>query len=133
MIRSISGDPLNGYEPTSEQYRLEDVSLDVPIVPGTFYAIGSNYRDHVLGIASSRGRVPKFYDTPRVGYRANSALVAHEDAIVKPKDAGPRFEYASALNDLVSGNVDLTIDKHEHRLAVGAAGKIARVGRSRSP
>ena len=97
FVQPIKGDPIGGYEPIGERYRLEDVSLDIPIVPGTFYAIGSNYHDHVVGIASSRGREPKFYDTPRVGYRANSALIAHDENIVKPKDAGPRFEYEGEL------------------------------------
>jgi len=77
VVLHINGDPIGGYEVTGERHRLAPVTLDVPIVSGTFYAIGSNYRDHVAGIASSRGREPKFYDTPRVCYRANSVLIAY--------------------------------------------------------
>jgi 2-keto-4-pentenoate hydratase/2-oxohepta-3-ene-1,7-dioic acid hydratase in catechol pathway len=44
-----------------------------------------------------KGTKPKFYDTPRVGYRANSALIATGEDIVKPKDSGPRFEYEGEL------------------------------------
>ena len=43
------------------------------------------------------GREPIFYDKPRVGYRANSALTAHDTDIVKLADAGPRFEYEGEL------------------------------------
>src|SRR3954468_11534715 len=74
-VRAIEGDPFRGYTLKSQQYPLSHVSLLVPVVPGTFYAIGSNYRDHVIGIAKPRGREPVFYDKPRVGYRANSALI----------------------------------------------------------
>ena len=49
--------------------------LLVPVVPPTFYAIGSNYKNHVVGRAEVKGTAPKFYERPRVGYRANSALI----------------------------------------------------------
>jgi 2-keto-4-pentenoate hydratase/2-oxohepta-3-ene-1,7-dioic acid hydratase in catechol pathway len=67
------------------------------VIPPTFYAIGSNYRDHIVGRAKVKGTVPKFYDRPRVGYRANSALVADGEDIVKPADAGPDFQYEGEL------------------------------------
>jgi 2-keto-4-pentenoate hydratase/2-oxohepta-3-ene-1,7-dioic acid hydratase in catechol pathway len=97
IVRTIEGDPFNGYKLASTRYALNDVRLLVPVMPGTFYAIGSNYHNHVVGIAKDRGREPRFYDSPRVGYRANSALAAHEADIVKPADAGPRFEYEGEL------------------------------------
>jgi 2-keto-4-pentenoate hydratase/2-oxohepta-3-ene-1,7-dioic acid hydratase in catechol pathway len=96
-VRVIDGDPFRGYTLRDERFPIADVSLLVPVVPGTFYAIGSNYRDHVIGIAKPRGREPIFYDRPRVGYRANSALIPHGADIVKPADAGPRFEYEGEL------------------------------------
>jgi 2-keto-4-pentenoate hydratase/2-oxohepta-3-ene-1,7-dioic acid hydratase in catechol pathway len=96
-IRAIDGDPFRGYTLTSGRFALADISLLVPVLPGTFYAIGSNYRDHIVGIAKSRGREPIYYDRPRVGYRANSALIPHGADIVKPADAGPRFEYEAEL------------------------------------
>ncbi len=93
----IEGDPFHDWKPRAERHLLADVSLLVPVLPGTFYAIGSNYRDHVVAIAGRRGRDPIFYDTPRVGHRANSALVPSGADIVKPRDAGPRFEYEGEL------------------------------------
>src|SRR5207237_810346 len=34
---------------------------------------------------------------PDIGYRANNALIAHEESIVKPRDAGPDFQYEGEL------------------------------------
>jgi 2-keto-4-pentenoate hydratase/2-oxohepta-3-ene-1,7-dioic acid hydratase in catechol pathway len=67
------------------------------VVPPTFYAIGSNYKNHVVGRAEVKGTAPKFYERPRVGYRANSALIPTGDAIVKPRDAGANFEYEGEI------------------------------------
>jgi 2-keto-4-pentenoate hydratase/2-oxohepta-3-ene-1,7-dioic acid hydratase in catechol pathway len=96
-VAAVDGDPFAGYRSTAKVYRLADVKLLVPVLPPTFYAIGSNYRNHVEGRAKARGTAPKFYDSPRVGYRANSALIATNEAIVKPKDAGEHFEYEGEL------------------------------------
>lgn len=96
-VRAVEGDPFTRYSLTGQKCLLGEVKLLVPVVPGTFYAIGSNYKNHVIGRAKVKGTAPKFYDVPRVGYRANSALVASGDDIVKPKDAGPRFEYEGEL------------------------------------
>jgi 2-keto-4-pentenoate hydratase/2-oxohepta-3-ene-1,7-dioic acid hydratase in catechol pathway len=96
-VVAVEGDPFSDYRTTPSKFKLSEVKLLVPVIPGTFYAIGSNYRNHVIGRAQVKGTTPKFYDTPRVGYRANSALIATEENIVKPKDAGPRFEYEGEL------------------------------------
>jgi 2-keto-4-pentenoate hydratase/2-oxohepta-3-ene-1,7-dioic acid hydratase in catechol pathway len=96
-VTAIEGDPFGDYRTTTKSYRLADVRLLVPVLPPTFYAIGSNYRNHVEGRAKTKGTAPKFYDSPRVGYRANSALTATNETIVKPKDAGERFEYEGEL------------------------------------
>jgi 2-keto-4-pentenoate hydratase/2-oxohepta-3-ene-1,7-dioic acid hydratase in catechol pathway len=96
-VVAVEGDPFTDYKTTANRFKLSEVKLLVPVIPGTFYAIGSNYRNHVIGRAQVKGTPPKFYDTPRVGYRANSALIATEDNIVKPRDAGPRFEYEGEL------------------------------------
>ena len=96
-VTAVDGDPFSTWRTTSSKYQLAALKLLVPVVPGTFYAIGSNYHDHVVGRAQVKGTPPKFYDTPRVGYRANSALIATGEDIVKPKDAGPNFEYEAEL------------------------------------
>ena len=96
-VVAVDGDPFSDYRATGGKFKLSEVKLLVPVIPGTFYAIGSNYRNHVIGRAQVKGTAPKFYDTPRVGYRANSALIATEENIVKPRDAGLRFEYEGEL------------------------------------
>ena len=97
-IIAIEGDPFSAHSRTASKYPLHDIKLLVPVLPPTFYAIGSNYRTHVIERSKAKGLAqPKFYDQPRVGYRANSALVATGDNIVKPKNSGPRFEYEGEL------------------------------------
>jgi 2-keto-4-pentenoate hydratase/2-oxohepta-3-ene-1,7-dioic acid hydratase in catechol pathway len=97
-VFDIEGDPFRGYERTPVKYKLSEVKLLVPVIPPTFYAIGSNYRNHVIERSKVKGfKEPKFYDRPRVGYRANSALIPSGASIVKPKDSGPRFEYEGEL------------------------------------
>ena len=97
-IIAIEGDPFSAHSRTASKYPLHDIKLLAPVLPPTFYAIGSNYRTHVIERSKAKGLAqPKFYDRPRVGYRANSALVATGDNIVKPKNSGPRFEYEGEL------------------------------------
>ena len=97
-VIAVEGDPFSGHSRTAIKHPLKDVTLLVPVLPPTFYAIGSNYRTHVIERSKAKGFAqPKFYDWPRVGYRANSALVATGEDIVKPKDSGPRFEYEGEL------------------------------------
>ena len=97
-VIAIEGDPFAAHERTATKFALGEIKLLVPVVPPTFYAIGSNYRTHVIERSKVKGFAePKFYDRPRVGYRANSALIATGEDIVKPKDSGPRFEYEGEL------------------------------------
>ena len=96
-VTKVDGSPFDFYEPTDTHYDLSDVQLLVPVIPNTFYAIGSNYKDHILKRSVIKGTPPKFYDQPRVGYRANSALIATHENIIKPKDAGSEFQYEGEL------------------------------------
>jgi 2-keto-4-pentenoate hydratase/2-oxohepta-3-ene-1,7-dioic acid hydratase in catechol pathway len=97
-VTAVDGDPFFRHRTTDTRLPLADVKLLVPVIPPTFYAIGSNYRNHVIERSKVKGfKEPKFYDRPRVGYRANSALIASGENIVKPADSGPRFEYEGEL------------------------------------
>ena len=96
-VTPIQGDPLSQWSKTDRRLALSAVNLLVPIIPGTFYAIGSNYKTHVIERSKVRGTAPKFYTEPRVGYRANSALLPHGGAIVKPRESGPDFQYEAEL------------------------------------
>jgi 2-keto-4-pentenoate hydratase/2-oxohepta-3-ene-1,7-dioic acid hydratase in catechol pathway len=93
----VDGTPFGKHERAGDPIALADAKLLVPVVPGTFYAIGSNYRDHVIKMAEMRNREPIWYERPRVGYRANSALIADGEDIVKPADSTDAFQYEAEI------------------------------------
>jgi 2-keto-4-pentenoate hydratase/2-oxohepta-3-ene-1,7-dioic acid hydratase in catechol pathway len=96
-VIEVDGDPFGAHELTATRHALDAVKLLVPVIPGTFYCAGVNYRDHVIKMAARRGAEPTFPSRPDIGYRANNALIADGEAIVKPADAGERFEYEGEL------------------------------------
>lgn len=97
VIELVQGSPFGDWARSSERLALDEAKLLVPVIPPVFYAIGSNYRNHVLTMAQAKGRNPVFYERPRVGYRANSALIATGEDIVKPDDASEEFQYEAEL------------------------------------
>jgi len=96
-VRAVDGTPFGDHSVTARTFALKSVKLLVPVMPGTFYCAGVNYRDHVIAAAKRRGVEPKFPERPDIGYRANSALIAHEESIVKPRDSGELFQYEGEL------------------------------------
>ena len=97
MVTAIEGEPWADYRVTAVTYPIADVKLLVPVIPKTFYAAGANYREHIEKRAALMGVQPKFGRKPSIGYRANNALIAHDEAIVKPAGAGDHFEYEGEL------------------------------------
>jgi 2-keto-4-pentenoate hydratase/2-oxohepta-3-ene-1,7-dioic acid hydratase in catechol pathway len=97
MVREVEGTPFDAHVVTTRTHKLDAVKLMTPVTPGTFYCAGVNYRDHVIKSAVKRGVAPVFPTRPDIGYRANSALIAHGENIVKPRDAGPAFQYEGEL------------------------------------
>jgi 2-keto-4-pentenoate hydratase/2-oxohepta-3-ene-1,7-dioic acid hydratase in catechol pathway len=97
QVLPITGSPFGTYKPTGSAYPLEDVKLLIPVVPPTFYCVGINYADHIRKMAAKRKTEPVFPKRPDIGYRANNALIAHEENIVKPADAGEAFQYEGEL------------------------------------
>ena len=84
-VRAVEGDPFSGSRTGADKFRLSEIKLLVPVLPGTFYAIGSNYHNHVVGRARVKGTSPKFYDAPRVGYRAaTTSPSATGNAMIRP-------------------------------------------------
>jgi 2-keto-4-pentenoate hydratase/2-oxohepta-3-ene-1,7-dioic acid hydratase in catechol pathway len=65
---------------------LSEVKLLPPTLPATFFCVGLNYRGHIAHAAARGNPVAKLPERPEVGYRANNALVGHEDDIVVPAD-----------------------------------------------
>ena len=83
-VRAVDGSPFTGHEMTPRYYDLAAVTLEVPVIPKTFYAVGFNYLAHVKAVGGSLANVP---EKPDVGYRAANALIAHEQPVIIPADA----------------------------------------------
>lgn len=97
QVALVKGGLFDGGERTGKTAQLADVKLLVPLTPKTFYAAGLNYVEHVLESAKSAGREPNIPDKPDIGYRANNALIAHNEAIIKPSDSTELFQYEGEL------------------------------------
>jgi 2-keto-4-pentenoate hydratase/2-oxohepta-3-ene-1,7-dioic acid hydratase in catechol pathway len=74
-------------ERTGKMYALDQVKIEIPLLPRTFYAAGMNYTEHVLDQAKLRGEAPNLPSQPDMGYRAVNALIAHDEPVVIPRDA----------------------------------------------
>ena len=96
-VTEVSGSPFDSYTKTSNTHPLSSVKLEVPLIPRTFYAAGINYRDHITMMAARRGEEPVFPPHADVNYRGISALTAHEEPIIVPKDATELLQYEGEL------------------------------------
>jgi 2-keto-4-pentenoate hydratase/2-oxohepta-3-ene-1,7-dioic acid hydratase in catechol pathway len=85
-VTAVAGSPFETYTVTATTYPLSAVKLLVPVIPRTFYAGGLNYPEHVKWWAQYSGLKLRDLTEPGIGYRTNNALIAHDEAIVKPKD-----------------------------------------------
>ena len=98
QVTEVEGNPILGeYKKTSRKHPLSKVKLELPVVPPTFYCVGINYADHVRRMAIKRGKEPEYPKKPDIGYRTNNALLPHGEPIVKPRDAGEKFQYEGEL------------------------------------
>jgi 2-keto-4-pentenoate hydratase/2-oxohepta-3-ene-1,7-dioic acid hydratase in catechol pathway len=96
-VRELQGDLFGENTLSSVSHALTTTKLLVPVIPKTFFCAGLNYADHVIRRANAVGRQPVFPEKPDIGYRANSALIAHDEDIVKPRDSGEEFQYEGEL------------------------------------
>jgi 2-keto-4-pentenoate hydratase/2-oxohepta-3-ene-1,7-dioic acid hydratase in catechol pathway len=96
-VTEISGEPWGTHAPTGQTYRFGDVTLEVPVVPRTFYCAGINYAKHIREMAAKRGVEPVFPEKADIGYRANNALIAHGQNVVIPADATEKLNYEGEL------------------------------------
>jgi 2-keto-4-pentenoate hydratase/2-oxohepta-3-ene-1,7-dioic acid hydratase in catechol pathway len=95
-IREVRGTPFAEYEMGPKVHRLEDVKIEVPFVPRTFYAAGLNYVRHIREYAEQRGETVNVPARAEIGYRAVNALVAHDEPVIIPADA-TQIEYEGEL------------------------------------
>ena len=93
----LDGEPWNPHAETGVKHALSSIRLLAPDVSGTFYCVGQNYPDHIIASAQRKGIAPVFPKRPDVAFRSNNALCAHEDPIIKPRDAGEVFQYEGEL------------------------------------
>lgn len=91
-VVEISGDLFGLQTRTRRRHPMSTLEFLPPVVPGTFYAAGFNYRAHNRHHADLGYDPVKVGPLPEVGYRAQSALVGHGAAIVKPAEVEGRFE-----------------------------------------
>ena len=96
-IEEVDGSPFGDHAKTGIRRPLADVRLLIPFEPKTFYAAGVNYEEHVREAAALLGREPDIPQKPDIGYRANNALIAHNQPIVKPADSTDRLQYEGEL------------------------------------
>jgi len=96
-VRELTAAPWTGGTPTGHTASLSAVTLEVPVIPPTFYAAGINYAAHIREMAEKRGETPKFPEKADIGYRANNALIAHDQNVVIPADAPPKINYEGEL------------------------------------
>jgi 2-keto-4-pentenoate hydratase/2-oxohepta-3-ene-1,7-dioic acid hydratase in catechol pathway len=96
-IAVIAGEIFEGGDRTGETHALDSVKPLPPLIPTTFYAAGLNYVAHIMEQAEARGAKPNIPEKPDIGYRANNALIGHNETIVIPKDATDLVEYEAEL------------------------------------
>jgi 2-keto-4-pentenoate hydratase/2-oxohepta-3-ene-1,7-dioic acid hydratase in catechol pathway len=97
QVIAVDGSPFGAHRRSGGPFPLKSVKLLIPVVPPTFYCVGINYADHIRKMAALRKTEPQFPKKPDIGYRANNALIAHEEDIVKPADSGDQFQYEGEL------------------------------------
>src|SRR5712672_30427 len=100
-IRQMRGTPFGPHEPDGKKHALGDVALLPPVMPQTFYAVGANYVAHAHEantLLKRNNAVPK---KPDVGYRATSALIAHDEPIVIPADSAGVIQFEGELVEVI--------------------------------
>jgi 2-keto-4-pentenoate hydratase/2-oxohepta-3-ene-1,7-dioic acid hydratase in catechol pathway len=96
-IIAVDGDPFADWRPMPRSYALADIKIELPVMPRTFYCVGLNYLKHLKEAANKRGEVPNVPDRPEVGYRAQNALIAHDENVVIPASATEQIHYEGEL------------------------------------
>src|SRR5476651_385969 len=80
-VIAISGDPFGEWQRTPHTHALTEVKIELLVMPRTFYCVGLNYLKHLKEAADKAGTVPNIPDRPEIGYRAQNALIAHDDVV----------------------------------------------------
>lgn len=96
-IHETAGDLFAAPTRTGKTHALSAVKIEIPLIPRTFYCAGLNYVRHLTEAANKRGEVPNIPTRAEIGYRAQNALIAHEEDVVIPRDATEKVHYEGEL------------------------------------
>ena len=96
-VIAVTGDPFSNWQHTTRKHALKNVKIELPLIPRTFYCVGLNYLKHLKEAADKRGEVPNVPDRPEIGYRAQNALIAHDEDVVIPASATEKIHYEGEL------------------------------------
>ena len=91
-VVAVDGEPFGEWQRAPQVHALDDVKIELPLVPRTFYCVGLNYLKHLKEAADKRGEVPNVPDRPEIGYRAQNALIAHDEDVVIPATATEKVQ-----------------------------------------
>ena len=96
-VIAVDGEPFGEWRRTPHSHALSEVKIELPLMPRTFYCVGLNYLKHLKEAADKRGEVPNIPDRPEIGYRAQNALIAHDEDVVIPAGATEKIHYEGEL------------------------------------
>jgi 2-keto-4-pentenoate hydratase/2-oxohepta-3-ene-1,7-dioic acid hydratase in catechol pathway len=83
FVEAVAHGPFGTQERLGRRLPVGELRLLPPVIPGTFFAAGLNYKGHAERAAYGGHEVPT---RPEIGYRANNALTGHGSPIVRPAD-----------------------------------------------
>ena len=95
LVTPVTGDPFTSYQPLNDARPVSALRWLPPVIPGTFFCAGLNYKGHAERAAYSGRSVGAGWlgkqshqvpSRPEVGYRANNALTGHMESVVRPLD-----------------------------------------------
>ena len=104
-VVEIVGDLFGSHERTKTVHALKDVKIEIPLIPPTFYCAGLNYAMHIKESAAKLGVEPDIPKKADIGYRAVSALVAHNEPVIIPRDATEKIHYEGELVAVIGRKV----------------------------
>ena len=96
-VIAVDGDPFGEWQRTSGTPPLAQDRPERPLYPRTHHCVGLNYLKHLKEAADKRGEVPAVPDRPEIGYRAQNALIAHDEDVVIPSFATDKIHYEGEL------------------------------------
>jgi 2-keto-4-pentenoate hydratase/2-oxohepta-3-ene-1,7-dioic acid hydratase in catechol pathway len=111
----VSGTPFGIYRKLSRRRRVSDVRWLPPVIPGTFFCAGLNYKGHAERAAYGGHAIPT---RPEVGYRANNALTGHLTPVVRPADCDEPLVAEGELVAVIGTTVRRDCTREEARAAV---------------